>query len=229
MNVRTIVTRTSSAIMVIAVAALLLFAIGPRTGAYRTVTILSGSMAPAFSAGDAIITTPISASAIQVGDVITFHAPIEGRPVVTHRVIDVDQERGRPVIRTKGDANDAADPWEARLEGDIAWRQVAVIPHAGKLIAALRSGHVGDSLMYGGTALLVLLMLISIWMPSRHASAARPEERIDLNAILDAVQGDLMWTHDATCLECGSTTLIGADCLFCDEFVPALVPSLDAA
>ncbi|MCW2962666.1 MAG: peptidase signal peptidase [Thermoleophilia bacterium] len=229
MNARTIVTRTSSALVVLAAVALLVFAIGPHTGAYRTVSILSGSMAPTFSAGDAIITVPIPTSAVQVGDVITFHAPIAGRPVVTHRVTNVDREGSRTVVRTKGDANDAADPWEARLEGDIAWRQATVIPHAGTVLAALRSGHVGNSLVYGGSALLVVLMLMSIWIPSRHRSVAHTEDQLGLDELLEAIQADLMSTYDATCVECGSSTMTGAACPFCDEVVSIEALRLDVA
>lgn len=226
---RTILTRTSSVMVVLAFAALLLFAIGPHTGAYRTVSILSGSMNPSFSAGDAIITAPIPAIDVQAGDVITYHAPIAGRPVVTHRVIDVKRENDRPVVKTKGDANDAADPWEARLEDDIAWRQVAVIPHAGAVIASLRSERIRNALLYGAPSLLVALLLLSIWTPTRHRASEQWAERIDLNALVDAVQADLALSLDATCMECRSSVSAYAPCPFCDEVLPAGNRQLAAA
>ena len=42
-------------------------------------------------------------------------------------------------MQTKGDANEAADPWKAQLQGDTAYQVRAVIPELGHLIQALRA------------------------------------------------------------------------------------------
>ena len=48
---------------------------------------------------------------LQTGDIITFNPPGMSTPV-THRIVAVEQgPDGGPAFRTKGDFNEAADPW----------------------------------------------------------------------------------------------------------------------
>src|SRR5690242_8956323 len=53
--------------LVLAVVAVVAFAIGPRTGLWRTVTILTGSMVPTFAPGDVIISTPMPTTELREG------------------------------------------------------------------------------------------------------------------------------------------------------------------
>ncbi len=80
----------------------------PRLG-WRVDTVLSGSMSPALDVGGAVITQPVDPNTIEVGDIITFHSPMDGR-LVTHRVIAI-QEKSPRYFQTKGDANEDADPY----------------------------------------------------------------------------------------------------------------------
>src|SRR5207244_9657418 len=58
---RTLLRRTATLIWFASLAVLLLLAIFPRTGAYRTLTFFSGSMRPAFAPGDLVVARPTSA------------------------------------------------------------------------------------------------------------------------------------------------------------------------
>lgn len=153
-------------VLLVAVLATLALAIGPRIGAYRTITILSGSMVPTFSPGDVVVSTKLPARDVQVGDVITFHAPIDGAPLVTHRVTKVDRSGEHPVIRTKGDANPSGDPWAARIQDDVVWRQRLVVPFLGRAIHALRQPAVHSGVLYGSLAMFLLVGLRAVWAPS---------------------------------------------------------------
>lgn len=166
-----ICNRAANLLLTLAVLALLVFAIGPHTGAYRTISILSGSMAPEFNEGDAIISTPMSVREVRAGHVISYRPPIAGKPLVTHRVTKLVHGGSRPEVRTKGDANRSADPWTARLDAGVVWRQRAVIPHAGTVIRALRSPVLRPIVIYVVPALAMLVILIGIW-----TSGPRPEE-----------------------------------------------------
>ena len=146
-----------------AVAAFLLLAIVPRLGWYRPVTVLSGSMQPAFSPGDVIVVRPQPMRDVRVGQVISFQAPVGARQVETHRVIRVLRGGDHPLVQTKGDANDRRDPWAAELHGDTAWRQVVVIPYAGHAIHGLRSRPVRFSAVIAAPALIALLVLLQLW------------------------------------------------------------------
>jgi signal peptidase len=124
--------------MLIAVAAFVALAIGPRLLPYQTVTMLSGSMQPTVPTGSLAIDVSEPVSALRVGQVITFHAPVPGDPVVTHRVVSVERRDGRVLIRTKGDANSGDDPWHAVVRGDRVWRERAALPWIGSAIHQLR-------------------------------------------------------------------------------------------
>lgn len=138
----------------------------PHLGLYRTVTVLSNSMEPSFRAGDVIALTPIPLREVEAGDVVAYAVPVGDHHVVTHRVVRVVESGDRPVIVTKGDANTQADPWQARLEGGVAWRYRLTIPYAGRGILFLRSPAVRTTALYLAPALLALTLLVRIWGPA---------------------------------------------------------------
>ena len=160
------------AIVGLAVAAFLLLAVGPHVFGYRTMTMLTGSMAPEIEPGDVTVVTPIDVTDVTEGMVITYHQPIDDHALVTHRVVSVDTTlEGTVTVQTKGDANEANDPWTATLEGDTAYQVQAVIPELGHLIQALRTPVLTQVLTYGAPTLLVGWILLTIWRPTRDEEA----------------------------------------------------------
>jgi signal peptidase len=152
----------------LAVLTFALLAVGPHVFGYRTMTMLTGSMAPEIDPGDVTIVTPIAISEVTEGMVITYHRPIEDHSLVTHRVISVTTAPdGTVSVQTKGDANAAADPWTATLNGDTAYQVRGVVPIHGHVIEALRAPIVAQVLLYGAPALLVGWLLLTIWRPAR--------------------------------------------------------------
>lgn len=97
-------------VAVLSLAVFLLIAVGPRSGKFQVLTVLTGSMAPTAPRGSLAIVVPKSRTDLRVGDVLTYAIPVEDRKVVTHRVIEVRQTEDTTVVRTKGDANKAPDP-----------------------------------------------------------------------------------------------------------------------
>jgi signal peptidase I len=142
------------------------FVLLPHFGLYRTVTVLSNSMEPSFGAGDLIVVAPEPLREVRPGHVLTYAAPVGDRHVVTHRVVRVVEPGDRPVVVTKGDANLRADPWQARLEGDVAWRHRLTVPYAGHALLALRNPMVSRAALYLAPALLALIWLVRIWRPA---------------------------------------------------------------
>lgn len=151
-------------LLALALAAFVFLAVGPRSGQYRTLTVLSGSMDPQYPKGSLVVDRPHPVKQVRAGDVLTFHAPTPDRQVVTHRVVRVLDDpagTGQPVVETKGDANPDVDPWQARLEGDTAWRASFAIPYAGYALMFMHAAGRGLWLVF--PALLALVCLMEIW------------------------------------------------------------------
>src|SRR5918994_1330579 len=77
-------------VMGVAVLAFLVLALGPHLLGYRTMTMLTASMAPEIDPGDVTVVTPIAISEVTDGMVITYHKPVDDRSLVTHRVVSVE-------------------------------------------------------------------------------------------------------------------------------------------
>ena len=148
-----------------ACSALLLLGGGPALHLYRTVTVLSGSMRPTFAPGDMIVVTPEAARDLRVGQVITYQIPIDGQEVETHRVVRILRHGDEPIVQTKGDANNAVDPWQAALHGGTLWRYRFRIPLLGYPILALRTPTAHWILVLLLPALLALYALAQVWRP----------------------------------------------------------------
>lgn len=187
MTLARIASRISTALFGVAMLALLVLALGPHTGAYRTVTVLSDSMQPTFSKGDMIVVTPAPTRSVQVGDVITYQAPVGDRHVVTHRVQEVVEAGPQPTVVTKGDANESADPWRAQLTGERIWKVQFAVPAAGTLVRALRQDGVRHVAAYVLPALLLVIVLREVWSPR----SPKPEDDADIAA--DVPGGEDWW------------------------------------
>ena len=149
--------------------------VGPWTGQYRVITVLSGSMAPHYPVGALLVSTPEPVEQAKVGQVISYNAPVPGQPVVTHRLIQVDQVGSRLMIRTRGDANTAADPWTAQIDRGPLWRTRFAVPYLGFIIRQLRRPGVHATTVLVLPGLYGLLAVFSIWAPKRPGANERPQ------------------------------------------------------
>ncbi len=151
-------------IIVCVVAAL--SALGSMTGHWRTETVLSGSMRPGIQPGDVEILRPEPASSLRVGQIVAFHPP-KDHFTVTHRVMSIQRRTGSHAglwITTKGDANNADDPWGSiRLLGSTVWTVRAVIPDVGFLSTWLKSPILHLVLVLSIVLLVCSLALRMIW------------------------------------------------------------------
>jgi signal peptidase len=108
MNRKRIIHAVGVIVLLAVVIPFVIYAVPGVIGASESYVILSGSMEPEMSPGDAVIVDDRGAGSISEDDVITFSR--EGsETVVTHRVVDVREENGQRVFETKGDANDQPD------------------------------------------------------------------------------------------------------------------------
>jgi signal peptidase len=148
----------------VAVLAFLGLAVGPHLLGYRTMTMLTGSMAPVIDPGDVIVDTEIPVGRLHVGDIITYQIPVLDRRVVSHRVMSIRRlPTGEFVVQTKGDANASNDPWQAVVTRGDVYKVRLVVPKIGSAIRVMRRPLVEKTLRFGGISLAVLYGLTAIW------------------------------------------------------------------
>ena len=151
--------------------------VGLATGWYRIVPVLSGSMEPAIPAGAAVILVPESLSDVRTGQVIVYRIPIGDHHLEVHRVTAVLQGGSSPVVETKGDANDAVDPWQARLKGDRVWKVRHQVPQLGRALLFLGRPEIRVTCWFAVVGLVIGIGLRRIWRkpaPRETAGAASP-------------------------------------------------------
>lgn len=145
--------------------------------------ITGDSMTGSYDRGSIIFERPVPVSELRAGDVITFEPPggAGSQGLVTHRILEIKPDQGAgPVLRTKGDANAAPDPWEMTLEQPTQARAAFGIPYVGYAFAALSIKWV-RMLVIGLPALLVAVaVLAGLWRES--GAGGQP---FDLNSDYD--------------------------------------------
>jgi signal peptidase I len=102
-------------------------------GVVKARIVLTGSMEPAISPGDIIITTPITRKEPKIGDVVAYEAKRfngENVAVFSHRIISGDLQNGFVV---KGDANKSPDNQKPKAP-DILGVVIFVIPFLGNIL-----------------------------------------------------------------------------------------------
>ena len=161
--VRRLVRFLIVALVTSAVLAVVVIQIGSLSGRWRLVPILSGSMAPEMATGSIAVVVPVAPSAVHVGDVLVFAAPVKNHLVVVHRLVKRLPDPSGPIYSTKGDANTGIDPWRFRIVGPTAWRVERVISDPGLLLLAADRPWVRFSLVAIVVATLATSFLTRIW------------------------------------------------------------------
>jgi signal peptidase I len=161
------VTGLFSCMLLSAVVLLIVVAIGGMTlGLWRFTVIDTGSMRPTLNPGDVAILTSEPLAALRRGQIVAFHPPGEPRLTVVHRVYSLRRVRGSVVIQTKGDANNATDPWHAHLVGDTVWRESLKASKLGYLSVWSGQRPVRLGLLIVIVVLLTGTLLGTIWRSS---------------------------------------------------------------
>ncbi|QKY21032.1 signal peptidase I [Halolamina sp. CBA1230] len=138
-------------------------------GADASYVVLSDSMEPEISAGDAVIVKSVDPANIESGDVITFVRAEESTPV-THRVVEAVETEGGQAFRTKGDANDDPDPALVPAE-NVTGEVWVVLPYVGYVVMFANTPR--------GMALLIGLPVIAFVVSELYAftRSDAPEEQ----------------------------------------------------
>jgi signal peptidase len=99
-----------------------------------SLAVLTGSMEPDIKPGDLVVTRGVDASNqnnLAVGDVIVFLPYPDDPTVVTHRIISISTSTTGVSYVTKGDNNNAPDPWGPVAASHVRGEVVYVVPKVG--------------------------------------------------------------------------------------------------
>ncbi|MDP9101365.1 MAG: signal peptidase I [Actinomycetota bacterium] len=137
------------------------------SGHLRLQPVLTGSMTPRFPVGTLVAVSPVRVSTLRVGDVVMFVPPRPyGTPTggpIMHRLVSIKTgPDGHLQLRTKGDANQAQDPWvlDGNAGGFARLRASSVA--AGRALALVRHST-------SGPALLIWPGVLLLWIAARRA------------------------------------------------------------
>jgi signal peptidase len=138
-------------ILLVVLAPFVVFTVPSVVGASHSYVVLSSSMSPTIHAGDVVFVSDVDPENIEERDVITF-APEEGplserNKVITHRVVDIEQQSDGRHFVTKGDANDSPDSFPVAAE-NVVGRVTFQLPLIGHVIA------------FAGSRLGMLLLIV---------------------------------------------------------------------
>jgi len=172
--------RIARVISTLVIAAGLLFAallILPAALGWQRYIITSGSMTGTYDRGSLVLDEVVPVDELREGDVITYRPPADAGPggLVTHRIAKITTDPvGRKVFRTKGDANQAADPWTFMLPKGEQARVRAGVPYVGFALAALGRRDLRILIVGFPAGLIALMSIVGLWREAGAEAAALP-------------------------------------------------------
>ncbi len=151
----------------------------PAALGYQRYVIVSGSMTGTYDRGSIVYDEEVPVDQLEVGDSITYAPPPGSSPeeLVTHRIAWIGQNKGgKEIFRTKGDANESADPWTFSLDKSEQAKVAFSIPYVGYLLAGL-SIPIVRMLAIGIPAIVVAFLILGgIWRDAGEEARRRREE-----------------------------------------------------
>lgn len=108
-----------------------------------------GSMEPELKIGDIVLVKEVAEGELKKEDIISFR---QGQSVVTHRIIELNEDEKEKKYKTKGDNNNVEDKEEityAQVEGKV----IGKIPFLGKI----------SGLLQGKITIIVIALMVYIY------------------------------------------------------------------
>jgi signal peptidase len=169
-------TGAAATVLCIALAAILLI---PAALGYQRYVIVSGSMTGTYDRGSIVFDKEVPVGDLKVGDPITYQPPPGASPekLLTHRIVWIGRDsKGSEIFRTKGDANETADPWTFTLDKPEQAKVAFSVPYVGYLLAALSIPWVRMLAIAIPAVLVALLILAGIWRDAGEEARRRQAE-----------------------------------------------------
>lgn len=158
-----------TALLIIAVMALLVLLVGVRALGYQPYTVLSGSMEPKFHVGSVIYVEKVDPRELQVGDPLTY--TLDGT-VITHEIVEIIEADNVYDMQfvTQGLTNNVTD---GNIPvSSIIGRPKYTIPYLGYVAAYLQN----STAIMGIVCVVIVLLLISVLLDFLTAEKKKPDE-----------------------------------------------------
>jgi signal peptidase len=154
-------------VTVLAVGLAVLMLVVPVLFHLQRYVITGGSMEPTIHKGSVVFDRVVPVSDLRVGDVITFRPP-DGVSQVTHRIVNASRDDGgRPVFKTRGDANQYADPWTVSFPRGVQARYWFSVPYVGYVLGLLSFASVRMLFLALPALVVGISLLVSVWRDVR--------------------------------------------------------------
>ena len=149
----------------------------PAALGWQRYVIVSGSMTGTYDRGSLVLDEVVPVGELREGDVITYRPPAGSGPagLVTHRIAEITNDKlGQRTFRTKGDANETADPWTFHLPKGEQARVRAGVPYVGFALAALGKRDLRMLIVGLPAGLIALFSIVGLWRETGVEPAAVP-------------------------------------------------------
>ncbi len=103
---------------------------------YKSMAVITGSMSPVIGIGDVVVTKPVSADELAVGDVVKYRR--SGIDIV-HRIVSMQTTSDGLALTTKGDANNATDRATLTVD-ELTGVVIARVPKIGWITIWMNGG-----------------------------------------------------------------------------------------
>lgn len=133
----------------------------PNVLGFSMFRVVTGSMEPTIQVNSLIIVKRAAAAELQAGDVISFYSrdPSLLGQINTHRVLEIEEENGKYLIQTKGDANNIADKYPVHGE-DVIGKVIFCSLLFGKIVSLLSNPLIFIPLIIVPLMILVIMNLV---------------------------------------------------------------------
>ncbi|MGN1327056.1 MAG: signal peptidase I [Clostridia bacterium] len=143
----------------------------------RIFNIVTESMVPKYQVGDILVSKSIDPSQIKVGDDLVYLGAVDSfqGKIVTHQVVDIEEENGQYKFHTKGIANEEEDPVvsESQVYGIIIYK-THILSFISKIINNLYGFYF---LIFVPLAILIIVKIIKIYREYKESKEEDEEEQ----------------------------------------------------
>lgn len=161
-------------VLLICIIAFLAIALaGVRLIGWDVYVVLSGSMEPVYKTGSVIYLDDVAVNTLEAGDVITYK--VSEDTMVTHRIVEVVEENGQTMYRTKGDANDVEDG-SLVPQSQIVGSPVFTIPYLGYLVKFIQS-PAGKYVAISVAAAMLLMVFLPDFLFDSEEEEEEPKKK----------------------------------------------------